>query len=98
MTCSYMSHVSQDSIEEKVVERAELKLQMDFAVIQQGRLAEKQKVIIPVIERFSDQRSKQVVESFELAIVATMHRTFRSVSCHTYSSARLILVPLMLYQ
>ena len=35
--------VTQDSIEEKVVERAELKLQMDFAVIQSGRLAEKQK-------------------------------------------------------
>uniref|UniRef100_A0A7S2IVN3 Chromatin-remodeling complex ATPase n=1 Tax=Haptolina brevifila TaxID=156173 RepID=A0A7S2IVN3_9EUKA len=35
--------VTQDSIEEKVVERAELKLQMDFAVIQQGRLAEKHK-------------------------------------------------------
>jgi len=35
--------VTQDSIEEKVVERAELKLQMDFAVIQAGRLAEKQK-------------------------------------------------------
>ena len=32
-----------DSIEEKVIERAELKLQMDFAVIQQGRLAEKQR-------------------------------------------------------
>ncbi|KAL1510237.1 hypothetical protein AB1Y20_006563 [Prymnesium parvum] len=37
--------VTQDSIEEKVVERAELKLQMDFAVIQQGRLAEKQKAL-----------------------------------------------------
>ena len=36
--------VTQDSIEEKVVERAEQKLQMDYAVIQQGRLAEKQKV------------------------------------------------------
>ena len=35
--------VTVDSIEEKVVERAELKLQMDFAVIQQGRLAEKHK-------------------------------------------------------
>jgi len=35
--------VTHESIEEKVVERAELKLQMDFAVIQQGRLAEKQK-------------------------------------------------------
>ena len=35
--------VTADSIEEKVVERAELKLQMDFAVIQQGRLAEKHK-------------------------------------------------------
>ena len=31
------------AIEEKVVERAEMKLQMDFAVIQQGRLAEKHK-------------------------------------------------------
>jgi SWI/SNF-related matrix-associated actin-dependent regulator of chromatin subfamily A member 5 len=37
--------VTQDSIEEKVTERAELKLQMDFAVIQQGRLAEKQKAL-----------------------------------------------------
>lgn len=37
--------VTADSIEEKVVERAELKLQMDFAVIQQGRLAEKQKAL-----------------------------------------------------
>ena len=35
--------VTADSIEEKVIERAELKLQMDFAVIQQGRLAEKHK-------------------------------------------------------
>jgi len=35
--------VTQDSIEEKVLERAELKLQMDFAVIQAGRLAEKSK-------------------------------------------------------
>ena len=35
--------VTVDSIEEKVVERAELKLQMDFAVIQAGRLAEKHK-------------------------------------------------------
>jgi len=35
--------VTQESIEEKVVERAELKLQMDFAVIQQGRLADKHK-------------------------------------------------------
>ena len=35
----------QDSIEEKVVERAESKLQMDAAVIQQGRLAEKQKAL-----------------------------------------------------
>jgi len=34
---------TQDSIEEKVIERAELKLQMDFAVIQAGRLAEKHK-------------------------------------------------------
>mmetsp|Transcript_39745 Transcript_39745/g.128643 ORF Transcript_39745/g.128643 Transcript_39745/m.128643 type:complete len:827 (+) Transcript_39745:2-2482(+) len=37
--------VTQDSIEEKVVERAEQKLQMDYAVIQQGRLAEKQKAL-----------------------------------------------------
>uniref|UniRef100_A0A7S4BX57 Uncharacterized protein n=1 Tax=Chrysotila carterae TaxID=13221 RepID=A0A7S4BX57_CHRCT len=37
--------VTADSIEEKVVERAELKLQMDYAVIQQGRLAEKQKAL-----------------------------------------------------
>ena len=37
--------VTADSIEEKVVERAELKLQMDFAIIQQGRLAEKQKAL-----------------------------------------------------
>ena len=38
--------VTQDSIEEKVVERAEQKLQMDYAVIQQGRLAEKQKAML----------------------------------------------------
>merc|ERR1712137_494530 len=37
--------VTADSIEEKVVERAELKLQMDYAVIQAGRLAEKQKAL-----------------------------------------------------
>ena len=37
--------VTQDSIEEKVVERAEMKLQMDFAVIQSGRLAEKSKAL-----------------------------------------------------
>jgi len=37
--------VTADSIEEKVVERAELKLQMDYAVIQQGRLADKQKAL-----------------------------------------------------
>ena len=37
--------VTAESIEEKVVERAELKLQMDFAVIQSGRLAEKQKAL-----------------------------------------------------
>ena len=35
--------VTEDSIEEKVLERAELKLQMDFAIIQSGRLAEKNK-------------------------------------------------------
>lgn len=32
-----------DSIEEKMIERAELKLRMDAAVIQQGRLADKAK-------------------------------------------------------
>jgi len=37
--------VTQDSIEEKVVERAEQKLQMDAAVIQEGRLAEKTKAL-----------------------------------------------------
>ena len=37
--------VTADSIEEKVVERAEQKLQMDAAVIQSGRLAEKQKAL-----------------------------------------------------
>ena len=35
--------VTVDSIEEKVLERAERKLQMDYAVVQQGRLAEKAK-------------------------------------------------------
>jgi len=35
--------VTGDSIEEKVIERAELKLQMDSAIIQAGRLAEKHK-------------------------------------------------------
>jgi len=37
--------VTEDSIEEKVVERAEMKLQMDASVIQAGRLAEKQKAL-----------------------------------------------------
>ena len=37
--------VTVDSIEEKVVERAEQKLQMDAAVVQQGRLMEKQKAL-----------------------------------------------------
>jgi SWI/SNF-related matrix-associated actin-dependent regulator of chromatin subfamily A member 5 len=69
--------VTQDSIEEKVVERAELKLQMDFAVIQSGRLADKSKALskeeaLAAVRYGADKVFKAETDEFTDADIETL--------------------------